>query len=98
MSATIPDFIRAGFTARMQAELAAPENLAKNSDVGGWAGWQPNRFQLMHEMRMHILKLDLAMQAASKATATDADRDLVSHHAADMANYAMKISETHGNS
>ena len=80
--------VRPAFVARMEHELADLGNQAKNVAHGGWAGWRPDHWQILFEIRTHVTKLALAFDAG--------DRDLVSHHAADLAVLAMKASEVHG--
>lgn len=80
-----PNFVREAFAQRMQDEITAPVNMAKN---GGWDNWKPDIWWGLNEIRKHVHKLAAALVAN--------DRDGVSHHCADVAIVLMKLSELYG--
>ena len=74
--------VNADFVKRMEAELKA------NACKGDWKQWKPDVSQAKSELKHHILKLEDALEKG--------ESQMVSEYAADVANIAMKIAETHG--
>ena len=78
-----PDLLINGkFIQRMETELQ------NNKDQGDWNTWLPTPEQGVSEIEHHLNKLKIAL--ANNTT------DGVSEHAADIANIAMRVSDTHG--
>ena len=74
--------VRPEFVAHMEAELQA------NQHKGDWRNWHPTCLQILAEMQHHEGKLMLALASG--------DCERVREHAADLANYAMKVDEQFG--
>ena len=70
------------FVQCMEKELQA------NRDQGDWNAWQPTPGQGVNEIEHHLEKLKGALASAKP--------EEVSEYAADIANIAMRISDTHG--
>lgn len=81
----LPSDVHAGFVAQIQNEIDCPINRKKS---GGYSLWNPDRFEIMHELRMHLPKL-------GKALVLD-DRRAIREHAADLALTCMKAYELFG--
>ncbi len=78
----VPQLINPLFIARMQAELEA------NAHKGDWPAWHPTPALARSELEHHVRKLLAALERG--------DREKVTEHAADVANYVMKIAEVYG--
>ena len=74
--------INGKFIQRMETELQ------NNKDQGDWNTWLPTPEQGVSEIEHHLEKLKIAL-------ATN-NTDGISEHAADIANIAMRVSDTHG--
>lgn len=74
--------VRPEFVAQMEAELQA------NQHKGDWRRWKPTVLQVLAEIQHHEGKLMLALSTGDCAR--------VKEHAADLANFAMKVDEQFG--